>query len=206
MAPEEYCFAARVPLTLKPQEFGLWTIKRYFFDENMNAVMQAYFKVRVGHAYYTALHRLTQATLHHDGEVVMEDSMLELKKHLPIFMNGRGRILVTGLGLGCVVRGLLAKPEVDHITVVEIDSGIIRVVGKEFQGNPRVTIIHEDALTARVDGKFDFAWHDIWTEGDEHLQVLHTKLLVRFFDQCGKQGAWNYPKYLKRRFGKYLLK
>jgi spermidine synthase len=50
----------------------------------------------------------------------MEDTLSELRRHTPIFMRAKGRLLVTGLGLG-VVRGLLAKPEVEHIDVVEID-------------------------------------------------------------------------------------
>jgi hypothetical protein len=37
--------------------------------------------------------------------------------------------------LGCVVRGLLSKPEVERIDVVEIDGDILRVVGKEFRGD-----------------------------------------------------------------------
>jgi hypothetical protein len=52
-------------------------------------------------------------------EVVMEDSPRELRRHLPIWMHAHGRVLVTGLGLGCVVRGLLASPHVEYIDVAK---------------------------------------------------------------------------------------
>ena len=127
----------------------------------------------------------------------MEDSAFELRKHLPIWMAARGRVLVTGLGLGCVVRGLLAKPEVEQIDVVEIDDDILRVVGPEFAKDPRVTLHHGDALEIDLAGRFDFAWHDLWTEGDG-LHQLHVALLMRFSNRCGPQGAWAFPRFAAR--------
>jgi spermidine synthase len=153
------------------------------------------------------LRRWSYKSLHeNEGEVVMEDSRHELQKHLAIWLNATGRVLVTGLGLGCVVRGLLASPQVEHITVVELDPQILRIVGHEFQFNPRVTLIRGDALTVQLTGQFDYAWHDLWTDGDEHLQVLHAKLLARFRDQCRIQGAWNLPRHFKRAMPKWVLR
>jgi hypothetical protein len=148
----------------------------------------------------TCLRRITEATMHSDGEIVMEDSLSELRRHLPIFLAARGRILITGLGLGCVVRGLLVNPDVSHIDVVEIDRQILERVGVEFADNPRVTLHHGDALTYKMPrDRWDFAWHDIWCEGNRRLHVLHLRLLRRYHNRVGRQGAWMLPRTVKRR-------
>lgn len=195
MTPAAYMEAARVPPTLEPQSFGLWTISR------VRAADMTTWAPWIGWDSMTLLHRATEATLHQPpGEVVMEDSRRELARHLPIWLAARGTVLVTGLGLGCVVRGLLANPRVEHIDVVEVDPGIFDVVGREFEGNPRVTLFLGDALTAPLarSARWDFAWHDIWCEGSG-LQVLHAELLVRYRDRARRQGAWMFPRFAKRR-------
>lgn len=213
MNPEEFIHAARVPMGLTPQSFGLWRINRKIiadlwkdFEKHppRDAMsMKLWTSYRVGFESYTLLTRWSLATLHlNTPEVVMEDSWTELQKHLPIWMRARGKVLVTGLGLGCVVRGLLANPEVKHITVVELDKDILRVVGHEFLGNHRVELVHCDALKFQPNGhKWDFAWHDLWTDGDENLQCLHARLFVKYNRSVAKQGAWMFRHQVgKRRF------
>lgn len=156
---------------------------------------------RIGFDSQTILSRHTWATMHLDiGDVVMEDSIEELRKHLPIWMESYGRVLVTGLGLGCVVRGLLANPRVIKVTVLEIDRGIIRVVGREFENDRRVKIIETDALRfqPKRSDHWDFAWHDLWTDGDTHLQLLHAQLFAKFRKHSKIQGAWGFPRLHKR--------
>ena len=202
MKPMEYIEAARVPEALIPQSFGLWEIARQDISDE-----PPFLRKWSGFDRITFLFRWTDATMHKDhGETVMEDSLRELRRHLPIWLKAKGHILISGLGLGCVVRGLLASSDVDHVTVVEIDKKILQIVGKEFEGNTRVTMIHGDALTVDLPGKFDCAWHDIWTEGNEHLQVLHAKLIMRFHPQADIQGAWQLPRELKRRSPDWLLR
>ncbi len=196
MTPAEYIAAARCPETMSIGNFGLWTIdKRYCTNEREEA--------QVGWPNYTLLGRMTEATIHLPlGEIVMEDSRRELRRHLPIMLNARGRVLVTGLGLGCVVRGLLANPAVEHVTVLEIDSDIIRAVWGEFQRNERLLLLQGDAFEyAWPPGmRFDFAWHDIYREG-VHEAVLHGKLMVRYAGMVRAQGAWGMPRWFRRRIG-----
>lgn len=202
MSPADYLQAARVPATVAPQTFGLWTIERRLAKDSILGELDL-----VGADDYTLLRRMTDATLHRGGEIVMEDSRRELSKHLPIWLAARGRVLKTGLGLGCVVRGLLANPAVEHVDVVEIDVGIVRVIGAEFAGDPRVTIHHADALTWDFgDRRWDFAWHDIWTEGNDGLQALHAKLMKRFWPVVGdRQGAWQFPRQVLRALPMRLI-
>ena len=198
MSALDYILAARVPDTVPEQSRGLWTIERwdYSSDEMMVAA--------IGFRTQTRLRRLTMASLHQEpGEVVMEDGLKELSRHLPIWLAAKGRVLVTGLGLGCVVRGLLAKPAVEHITVVERDRHVISMVWSEFADDPRCELIEGDALAVEwPEGtNWDFAWHDIWSDSDKdepHLQNLHAKLLVRYQRMCPAQGAWQFPRWMKR--------
>lgn len=133
------------------------------------------------------------------GYTVMDDSDIELSRHLEAVNQAHGRVLKTGLGMGCFVRMCLTKPDVEHIDVVEINDRIIAHFGAEFAGNPRVTIHHTDAFefpTSR--GPWDFAWHDIYCEGNDGLQALHVKLIKRFNRHAKKQGAWNLPRWTRR--------
>lgn len=198
--------AARVPLSLEPQTFGLWTIERRAV-KSLPDIVQAH--LNVGWPSYTLLIRYTHATdknmhlMDEDGrcpEVVMEDSRMELQRHLPILLAARGRVLVSGLGLGCVVRGLLSKPEVSHIDVVEIDPDIVRIVGAEFAGEPRVSLHNDDALTIPwpPSTRWDFAWHDIVGTEDKHIQVLHAGLFRAYDGKVTKQGAWLFPREFRR--------
>lgn len=191
MTPQDYMEAARVPRTVEPQEFGLWKIERIDAVAKFVGPSTVSMPERmVGWPNYTMLSRFTERTMHQvRGEIVMEDSRRELRKHLPIWMAARGRVLVTGLGLGCVVRGLLANRDVDRIEVVEIDRDICRVVGREFAGNARVGLTIGDALDdGVVPGRFDYAWHDLWQEGDG-LALTHATLFQAFRPRCGPQGA-----------------
>lgn len=202
LTPAEFLDAARVPETLQPQTFGLWTIERRGFEETI--LGEPIFNEwgndygAVGWPTFTLLRRVTLRSLHRDlGEVVMEDTRRELSRHLPIWLAARGRVLVTGLGLGCVVRGLLANPEVTSIDVVEKDAGIVRVVWPEFGSDPRCRLIQGDARTVEIAGSWDFAWHDLHDDDDDPcLQTMHAMVIKRFGSRATKQGAWMLPRLL----------
>lgn len=209
MKPDVYLNAARVPLTLQPQTFRDWTIVRINEDSKHYRLMQ---KVCAGFPCRTILYKMTLEKMNHEhGDVVMEDSSHELSRHLPIWMKGRGRILVTGLGLGCVVRGLLANPDVEHIDCVELDRDILRIVGAEFEGNPRVTLRRGDALKYRWpdDVRWDYAWHDLYFDGDNlKLAEAHTELMFALRPKIKRaQGAWAFPaRTCKRMLGDWYLR
>ena len=191
-----YITAARVPRSLAAQDFGLWHIRRQYIRNGPFNDM-------------TALCKWTMATLHlTHGEVVMEDSVRELSRHLPIWLRASGRVLVTGLGLGCVVRGLLANPEVAEIDVVEIDPHVMNVIGDEFIAEPRVNLILGDALNLEwMPGTaWDYAWHDLFHEdGNGALQALHAQLLLKYREACAQQGAWAFPRDMARRCARPLI-
>lgn len=207
MTPLQYMHAARVPASVKPQRFGAWTLQRMPLRLIWPDYTLLRHSIRVPYDIDTM--HLEDDRTEIDGtvavnEVVMEDSEGELRKHLPIWLHARGIVLVTGLGLGCVVRGLLANPRVKHVDVVEIDADIVRIIGAEFSANPKVTIYLADAMTWEPPAgrKYDYAWHDLWTPQNDGLQVLHMKLFRRIDAFCPVQGAWAFPRMFARQMRK----
>lgn len=150
----------------------------------------------------TVLLCMTRETLNHDhGEVVMVDHAVELKTHLEFIAVARGRVLITGLGLGCVVRGALQNPRVEKITVVERDRHVLKLVGPYLP--PEVRIIEADVRDwiEHSDETFDYAWHDLWRDverGDPHLHIMHSEVMMKLRKRVKHQGAWKFPRRNRR--------
>lgn len=137
------------------------------------------------------------------GYTIMDDSDREIRRHMAAILAAEGRVLKTGLGFGCFVRACLKNPKVEHIDVVEIDAAVLAHFGAEFRGNPRVTLHHADAFKFPLRGRrWDIGWHDIYCEGNDGLQRLHTKLLLRYRSACRRQGAWAMPRWAARLWAK----
>lgn len=187
---------------------GLWFIRKFQYEqcEHINGGT-------VPQGTYTALFRATEATLHLDppGEVVMEDTPIELKKHLDFMMRASRNVLVTGLGLGCVVRGLLAKDTVKRIVCIENSNDVLKLIMPHMPKDNRLSIIEAGAVewTRTNKEKFDYAWHDLWANkeaGDPHLDVIHTQLINNCRKTVKYQGAWGYPRMAKRWLKKCRIK
>jgi len=123
--------------------------------------------------------------LHGRGTCWMTDSDFDLEPQQEFVDLAAGSVLVTGLGLGCVIRGLLAKQDVTHITVIENDEDVIALVWPYMAR--RVRLMRANALTAagRV-GRFDCAWHDVWLNQDSDSGPL----LEAWAPYVGVQKAW----------------
>lgn len=151
---------------------------------------------------YTSLCRVTNGTLHLCGETVMSDDPVELSRHLEPAILARGRVLVTGLGLGCVLRGMLANPHVDFIDVVERDLAVLDLVAPHL-GAGRFQIHYADAMefVRGSSQRWDFAWHDLWADtdsGEPHLAIIHQRLILALRGRVRWQGAWAFPRHLRR--------
>lgn len=150
---------------------------------------------------YTFLYCLTEATLMQGGEVVMNDFPGELKKHLQFILQAQGRVLVTGLGLGCVVRGLLAYGQVEHVDVVERSWDVLKLCGP-YVADRRLTVYVMDCLKSLPQGTWDYAWHDLWSDPlkeEPKLSVLHARLMANLKARVRHQGAWAMPRWFCRR-------
>lgn len=204
MTAAEYLEAARA--TMIPEgESGLWYVKRWSIKNPTLAPGPNHTVRLIDPGTYTCLLRYTDATLHKGGELVMHDVKQELVKHLIFMMRARGRVLITGLGLGCVLRGVLLNPAVESVVVVENSPDVIKLVWPHIAHAGRATLVTADATeyTKHVKGgEFDCAWHDLWVdeepENSRCLQVLHMGMICDLADKVSMQGAWEFPRYFRK--------
>jgi hypothetical protein len=186
---------------------GLWTVRKLIVEKPTMALREGKL-VEIPPGLFTYLLCYTTATLHQEGECVMHDTPDELNTHLDFMMRARGRVLITGLGLGCAVRGCLANPAVRHVTCIEKSRDVLKLVAP-YMPQDRLSIIHADAIewTARNKVRFDCAWHDLWSNPDmheEHLQIMHSHLLANVCHFADFQGAWAFPRDSKRLWGRTI--
>lgn len=184
-------------------EWGLWRIAERVFTEKDVRVIKKCQRRDVRPGPHKFLHRYTDSTLHNGGEIVMEDTHHELSRHLSFILGASGKVLVTGLGLGCVVRGLLTRDDITRIDVVESSRDVLLLVRPYMPSDSRLTIHEADAFefVSNTDVEWDCAWHDIWTDtdvGEPHLSLAHTDLMWKCRKRVKHQGAWNYPRWMHR--------
>lgn len=133
----------------------------------------------------------TYKRLMRGGTVVMSNTPFEIRTNRAIIREAEGDVLINGLGLGMVLTAILANPKVRSVTVIEKEADVIALVGPSFR-DPRVTIIHADALTYTPPKgkKWDTVWHDIWDFvcGDNlpQMKALHRK----YGRRASWQGSW----------------
>lgn len=125
--------------------------------------------------------------------VIMSNTRMERITNREFVYEARGRVLINGLGLGMVLRAILQKPEVAYVRVIEKSVDVIALVGPYFSFDPRVEIIHADAMEYKPakGERFDVVWHDIWenicSDNNEQMKVLHR----RYGRICDWQGSWS---------------
>lgn len=190
-----------IPKSRIPEgESGPWKVERYTVTEEdvslhnlrcfINPMRMGGKQLKPGS--YTRLMR--------GGSVVMSDTPSELREHFHIVMRALGHVLVTGLGLGLVANALQRKPEVESVTVIEISPDVIKLVGPSFKRKKKVTIIKADAFTWKPNGqRFDWGWHDIWTNLCVDSLPEMTKLKRHYCRSVtvGQQHCWDEDR-LKR--------
>lgn len=142
---------------------------------------------------------------------VMSDTPAELREHAHPIEHARGRVLINGLGLGCLVSGLLCLPKIEHIDVVEIDPDVRKLTGAYYADDPRVTIHRGDAAkpdaTFPSNARWDYAWHDIWSTiaprnlDDETAEfgISYPFIFSLYEDRADTQCAWAYDEALWMR-------
>lgn len=131
--------------------------------------------------------------------VMMSNTPDELNDHKVAWEHAQGRVLVSGLGLGCVLSGLLTLDGVT-VTVIEKDPDVIRLIGPGYANDPRVEIVEGDVLTYEWpdDARWDYAWHDIWqhisaanlTPEKAEFGVSYQGVFQRYAERVPIQHAW----------------
>lgn len=141
------------------------------------------------------------------GALWMSDTPDEYRDHARAVHEATGRVLVNGLGLGCVLRAMLVNPAVTHVDVVERDSELVALMQDlaPWMADPRVHVhvadAYEQARAWPRGTTWDVAWHDIWLNICADDLPGHTRLLRSYARRTGWQGAWRheYLQSLQRR-------
>ena len=143
--------------------------------------------------------------IHERRGIVMSDTPDEMNDHFEPFYKAKtrgGRVLINGLGLGMVLKGILSLPNVEHVDVVEIDEDVIALCSPPFvkMAGDRLTIHHDDAFTKQwpKGTRWSVAWHDVWdvlnvdnlSNEDDAFPGTYAKLNRRYGRRVDWQGAW----------------
>jgi len=177
-------------------QLGQWSIRRFTVSaeaakfEELRAAISSSRGRGVPEGTYTGLY-------HTQRGVVMSDTPDEISDHLGFIRSAHGHVLIAGLGLGMVTRACLLTPEVQSVTVIELDADVITLVSTWLsqvaeRAGKVLTIVHADALIWKPakGQRFHTAWYDIWDHlcGDnlETMKTLHR----RYGKRCDEQGSW----------------
>lgn len=125
-------------------------------------------------------------------DVVMSNTPMEIRTCQDFLERATGRVLINGLGLGMVLHAILQKEDVTHVTVIEKEQDVINLVAASFANDPRVEIIHADAMMycPPAGVTYNACWHDIWPDFATANLSQMDKLEIKYRDICEWQGSW----------------
>ena len=170
---------------------GDWSVETFSIsaEEARFSNMRAAFG---GRAYAMVSPGTYKRLVHERRGVVMSNTPMEVNQARSAYRQATGRILVNGLGLGMILEGMLSKPVVTAVRVVEIDADVLELVGSHFHSDPRVELVHADAYSySPAKGeRFDYVWHDIWDQITPDNLPLMTKLTRKYARRTERQAAW----------------
>ncbi len=130
---------------------------------------------------------------------MMSDTDMEWTTNRDVIRAANGDVLIGGLGLGFILRPILAKPEVTSVTVLEINGDVIdlvypRILQAGWPGESKLTIKHADALKwqAPKGVKWDTIYFDLWPEISTDNWPEIVRLKQRFARRLDRKNdrAW----------------
>ena len=105
-----------------------------------------------------------------EGNGWMAVTFNEIFTMQPAVDEAKGRVLTLGLGLGYYAYMAALKPEVESVTVVERNEGVIeffkqKILPQFGEAGEKIRVVQADAfefMPAVKDGEYDFCFADIW--------------------------------------------
>jgi hypothetical protein len=181
---------------------GPWTVSKFTVEKNGLTNLRLW---RDGRGCLPG----TYTRLSHERRgIIMSDTTAEQNDHRPFIYMARGRCLINGLGIGMCLGAALAKPQVEFVTVIELDQDVIDLVWPTYQGQ-RCEIIHSSAFDFKPPKtvRYGAVWHDIWDticeDNIPEMIRLHRKF-GRFADWQGSWGrAWIERERRQNRRNRY---
>jgi hypothetical protein len=162
----------------------------------------------------TAIRPGVYTVLYYHGKktkTIMSDTPAEIDEHLRPITSFSGRVLITGLGIGMVLQGLLMRKQVQHVTVLEKSRDVIKLVKPHYEkkfGVKRFTVICADAFKWKVPKgqTFDYVWHDIWPMiSSSNLEPMR-RLEKKYEPHATYQGFWCKELCRKMQFAEREVK
>ncbi|HSH80023.1 MAG TPA: hypothetical protein VLA19_15975 [Herpetosiphonaceae bacterium] len=104
---------------------------------------------------------------------------------------GCRRVLITGLGLGIIVKHALLQPHIQRVDVVELSDDVLRLIRPHYRDR-RLHVHCGDALTIELGPRrtWDLIYHDFWQSiTAANLVTMHT-VMERYAGRAGRQLCW----------------
>lgn len=179
------------PVSVPDGQVGAWRVETFQVSEdeaqwhNLRCDLNRQRLFRIHPGTYRRL-------VHENGLLMMSNTPMEVWTNREALRRATGRVLINGLGLGMLLEAILAKPDVGYVRVIEKEADVIALVGPQFTHDPRVEIVHADALDYRParGERFDFVWHDIWPDISTDNLPQMTQLARRYGQRTKAQGFW----------------
>lgn len=177
-----------IDIPVPDRQSGDWVVQTFTISENAAKFENLRASFRPGGRYVKPG---TFKRLMYQGHVIMSNTPAEIGDHIYFMHQAKGHVLINGLGLGVCIFGILPKPEIESITVIEISPDVISLVAP-YINDARVTVIQDDALEYKPPkGKrYGAVWHDIWpnicADNLEEMAMLHRK----YGKRTDWQGSW----------------
>jgi hypothetical protein len=128
--------------------------------------------------------------------LMMSDTNAERCSNYDALSEARGRMLIAGLGLGYVLVPILRKPEVTHVTVVELEPDVVDLVEPAVRAHvpearDKLAVVVGDIFTWTPPEIYDTIYFDIWADICTDNLADITRLKRRFARRHrGWMGAW----------------
>lgn len=188
-----------LPVPITKGKMGRWTIDTFKLTamqvraENLANYFNGEQIMMVKPGTYT---RLIRTGPKGTGTIVMSNTPMEVRTNAPFIKAAKGRVLISGLGLGMALKAVLAKPDVTSVKVIEIDGDLIHLITsgaftRELLTG-RLVIEQADALAYKPakDERYDVAWHDIWDEIDDDNLAQMAQLTRKWQHRIPLQLCW----------------
>lgn len=155
----------------------------------------------------------TYTALTRRGALWMSDTSAERRDHLDAAMHISGtlgapaeRVLIGGLGLGCILRVALLTEGCREVDVVEVDADVLALVGPTYLAMAEERGVelrlHEVDLYEQTWPKgtrWDVAWFDIWQHLCTDDLADHARLARSYARRTGWYGCWGHELLLRHR-------
>lgn len=191
-------------VTIPASRHGTWEIRKFRVGRNEAKLHQGKERLRsiviggpiraVAAGAYT---KLCETTETFNEGIWMSDTPAECVDHLPPVKRATGDVLINGLGLGLVLKNVLAKREVTRVVVVEKSPDVIALVAPHFAKDRRLEVVEADAFEYEPRERFDVVWHDVWAHLDQDYLPEMERLKAKYAD-AGWQGCWSEPDVIPR--------